>query len=142
MGFKTLLEKGKRIPIPFPPLNFQQGDIIPGATRFAASSPRAKPEPSLPSSPKLFKMKVGPDSESSDSDDDSSDKNGNGDHIPQARSLIYQGKSVIAKEELAIDKDGDMSQSGGDELDGAGRMFPKVPSNGECVIDGPMSLEK
>lgn len=140
-----MLEKGKRIPVPFPPLDFQQGDVIPEGTRFAASSPRAKPESSLPSSPTLFKIKVGSNSEPLDSGDES-DRNSNGDHIPEVRSLIYQGRSVIAKEELAVDKDkdedGDMLQNGGDELDDGGRIFPKVPLNGGCVIDGPVPLEK
>lgn len=145
MGFKTLLEKGKRVPIPFPPLDFQQGDVIPEGTQ-SASSPQAKLEPSLSSSPTLFKIKVGPDSESSESDDESDDGNGNGDgdcdgngdHIPQVRSLIHQGGSVITKEELVIDKDkgGDISQNEGGELDGGGRIPPKVPPNGGCPIDG------
>lgn len=43
------------------------------------------------------------------------------------------------------DEDGDMSQDGGDELEGDDdddSISPKVPLKGECAIDGPGPLER
>lgn len=110
MGFKNLLEKGKKIPTPFPPLGVQQvqgGDAIPeGTARSATFPPRVKLRLPRPSSESL-RVKLAPDhglSDSSDNDDD--------DDIPQARSPRYRGSSVIVKEELAIS----LGKDEGDEL--------------------------
>lgn len=43
------------------------------------------------------------------------------------------------------DEDGNISQNGGDKLEGYGdddSIFHKVPSKGGCAIDGPGPLER
>lgn len=86
-----MLEKGKRIPIPFPPLEFQQGDVIPEDMQSATPPPPVKSELSLPlSSPTIFKVKTGPDYELSDSGDDR-DCDRDGDDIPQDLSNAEAG---------------------------------------------------
>lgn len=84
-----MLEKGKRIPIPFPPLEFQQGDVIPEGMRSATPPPPVKSELPLSSST-ISKVKTGPDYELSDSGDDR-DRDRDGDDIPQDLSNAEAG---------------------------------------------------
>lgn len=140
MGFKTLLEKGKRIPIPFPPLEFQPapvGDAIPeGTTRPTTYSPQLKSGKPLLSPSKPFKFKVIPDlelSDSGDGDDDDDD-----DDISQARPLRFQNQSMMVKEELAMHQregeDRNVSQGGRDDLGADNGLVLRVPAK---AIDGP-----
>lgn len=86
-----MLEKGKRIPIPFPPLEFQQGDVIPEGMRSATPPPPVKSElPLLLSSPTISEVKTGLDYELSDSGD-GRDRDRDGDDIPQDLSNAEAG---------------------------------------------------
>lgn len=104
LGFKGLLEKGKRIPPPFPPLEFQQAPED-------KPSPRIKSGPQPPSSPEPLSAKVAPDCELPDCDDGD---DGDDSSIPRAKSLIVEEGLAMSRDE---DEDWGICQDGGDGLD-------------------------
>lgn len=107
-----MLEKGKRIPPPVPPLKFEQAPE-------AKLSPRTKSGPQLPPSSEPLSAKMVPDYELSNYDDDDE---GDDSGIPQAKSLIVKEGLAVSQDE---DEDWGICQDGGDGLDDDDILFSK-----------------
>lgn len=139
LGFKTLMEKGKRISLPFPPLEFQQTTVGNAGLENTTwegepSSIQINSGPELTSYPSIStRVKVESHPEPLDS----------GDGILQVRLPKRQkGPRVCKKEQLTAqdeDYEEEMTRDGGDELgdlDDDDDALPKIPAKDKFVAEG------